>query len=130
MYAKQTVRAPKRRERRRHSDEFKRQVAAACLQPGVSMAAVALANGLNANLLRRWVNELDGRPVTQAVPARNDPAQRPSPTTLVPVTIARPDVGAPGDIQIEIQRPNTLVRITWPVAEAAACAPWLRELLR
>lgn len=52
MYAKQTVKAPNRRERRRHSDEFNRQVAA-CRQPGVSMAAVALANGRNANLLRR-----------------------------------------------------------------------------
>lgn len=130
MYAKQTVKAPKRRERRRHSDEFKRQVVAACQHPGVSMAAVALANGLNANLLRRWVNELDGRPVAQSVPARGDAAPRPSPTTLVPVTIARADVAAPGEIQIEIQRPNTLVRITWPVTEAAACVPWLRELLQ
>ena len=129
MYAKQTVKAPKRRERRRHSDEFKREVVAACRQPGVSMAAVALANGLNANLLRRWVNELDDRPVAQSVTARHA-AQRPSPTPLVPVTIARPDVGAPGEIQIEIHRPDTLVRITWPVTEAAACAPWLRELLR
>lgn len=130
MYAKQTVKAPKRRERRRHSDEFKRQVVAACRQPGVSMAAVALANGLNANLLRRWVNELDGGPVAQAVQLRGHPAQPPSPTTLVPVTISRPDVGAPGEIQIEIHRPNTLVRITWPATDAAVCAPWLRELLR
>jgi hypothetical protein len=130
MYAKQTVKVPKRRERRRHSDEFKRQVVAACRQPGISMAAVALANGLNANLLRRWVNELDGGPIAQSVPVRGDVAQRPSPTTLVPVTISGPDVGAPAEIQIEIQRPNTVVRITWPVTEAAACAPWLRELLR
>jgi transposase-like protein len=28
-------------------------------QPGVSTAAVALANGLNANMLRRWVREAD-----------------------------------------------------------------------
>lgn len=129
MYAKQIVKAPKRRERRRHSDEFKRQVVAACQQPGVSMAAVALANGLNANLLRRWVNELDGRPVAPSVPARGA-TQRLSPTTLVPVTISGPDIGPPGQIQIEIQRPNTLVRITWPVTESAACVPWLRELLQ
>ena len=43
------------RRRGRYSDEFKRKVIAACLEPGVSTAAVALANGLNANLLRRWV---------------------------------------------------------------------------
>ncbi|MEO6292777.1 MAG: transposase [Burkholderiaceae bacterium] len=43
------------RRRGRYSDEFKGQVMAACKQPGVSTAAVALANGLNANLLRRWI---------------------------------------------------------------------------
>ncbi|AKU12373.1 transposase [Azoarcus sp. CIB] len=49
--------APKRQGRRRHAEEFKQQVIAACLQPGISIAAVALANGLNANLLRRWVKD-------------------------------------------------------------------------
>lgn len=43
------------RRHARYSDEFKRQVVAACLAPGVSKAAIALANGLNANMLRRWV---------------------------------------------------------------------------
>jgi hypothetical protein len=43
------------RRHARYSDEFKRQVVAACLAPGVSKAATALANGLNANMLRRWV---------------------------------------------------------------------------
>lgn len=46
---------PASRKRRRHSEEFKRQVVEACLEPGVSVAAIALANGLNANYLRRWV---------------------------------------------------------------------------
>lgn len=45
------------RRRGRYSDEFKRQVIAACLEPGVSTAAIALSNGLNANLARRWVTE-------------------------------------------------------------------------
>lgn len=49
---------PGRRRRRRHSDEFKARVVAQCRQPGVSIAGVALANGLNANLLRRWVSDL------------------------------------------------------------------------
>jgi hypothetical protein len=44
-----------RRRRRTHSAEFKTHVVSARRQPGVSIAAVALANGLNANLLRRWV---------------------------------------------------------------------------
>lgn len=46
-----------RRTRRTHELEFMAQVIKACLQPGVSVAAVALASGLNANYLRRWVKE-------------------------------------------------------------------------
>ena len=38
--------APGRRTRRKHSAEFKASVIHACQQPGVSMASVALANGL------------------------------------------------------------------------------------
>ena len=40
------------RRHARYSDDFKHQVVA-CLGPGVSTAAIALANGLNANMLRR-----------------------------------------------------------------------------
>ena len=35
------------RRRGRYSNDFKRQVIAACLAPGVSTAAIALSNGLN-----------------------------------------------------------------------------------
>ena len=49
------VEAPGRRIHGRHSAQFKPQVIRACRQPGVSIASVALANGLNANMLRRWV---------------------------------------------------------------------------
>lgn len=40
--------------RRRHSAQFKREVLAACNEPGASIAGVALAFGLNANLVRQW----------------------------------------------------------------------------
>ena len=39
-----------RRRRRAHSAEFKAQVVATCNAPGVLIAAVAMANGVNANL--------------------------------------------------------------------------------
>ncbi len=47
---------PVRRSRRHHSPEFKQGLVALC-QPGVSVSAVALAHGINANLLRRWINQ-------------------------------------------------------------------------
>lgn len=46
-----------RRRRRRHTAEFKAAVIEECLKPGVSIAAVALAHSLNANMLRKWVIE-------------------------------------------------------------------------
>ncbi|NCW98935.1 MAG: hypothetical protein EBW71_08135 [Betaproteobacteria bacterium] len=56
------IKWPAKRRRGRYSNEFKREVVKACQAPGVSTASVALANGINANLLRRWVAEWgDGR---------------------------------------------------------------------
>lgn len=49
-----------RRRRRTHSSEFKAQVVASCRHHGVSIAAIAMANGVNANLARRWVIEAQG----------------------------------------------------------------------
>ena len=51
-----------RRRRRIHSDAFKANAVALCMQPGMSMAAVAMANGINANLLRRWVRIAEAGP--------------------------------------------------------------------
>ena len=36
----------------------------------------------------------------------------------------------PADIQIGLRRGATAVKITWPIAAAADCAAWMRELLR
>lgn len=46
---------PGSRPRRAYSTEFKAAVLAACQQPGASVAAVALAHGLNVNLVRKWL---------------------------------------------------------------------------
>ena len=41
-------------DRRRHDPEFKRRVVEASMADGASIAQVALANGINANLLHTW----------------------------------------------------------------------------
>ncbi|OZB73966.1 MAG: hypothetical protein B7X37_07145 [Halothiobacillus sp. 14-55-98] len=51
---------PSARQRRHHSPEFKAQLIALCQQPGASVAGVALAHGVNANLLRRWIRQQSG----------------------------------------------------------------------
>jgi transposase len=42
---------------RKHSLESKRGIAQQCLVPGTSVAGVALANGVNANLVRKWIHK-------------------------------------------------------------------------
>ena len=99
------IKAPRGRRRRTYSEEFKAQVVAASLEPGVSMAAVALANGLNANLLRRWVKE--SREHAADVSGNQDDSGGPPPT-LVPVTLSLPEAEPSGDIKISIHRVQTM----------------------
>jgi transposase len=120
-----------RRRRRRHSDEFKARVVAACRKPGVSIAGVALDHRLNANLLRRWVvvAERTEAPAPITAPAVTTAKAMPANTTFVPVRVQPAAVTAP-EIMIELRRGSTVVKVSWPVAAAAGCAAWLRELLR
>ena len=118
------------RTRRRHTPEFKAQVIAACLQPGASVAAVALANQLNTNYLRSLIKkhreQQQGRlPAT----VKSHSAICPAPT-LVPVTISSAGAPSSADIQIEICRQQTAFHIMWPSSHAEACAQWLRDVLR
>jgi transposase len=85
----------RRRRRRLHSDEFKADAVAAASHPGVSMASVALARGINANLLRRWVREAE-MPTARAVTNVAAVAQ-----TFLPVQLPEPAAPA-GEIRIEV----------------------------
>lgn len=116
-----------RRRRRRHSSEFKAAVVRECMRPGVSIAAVALAHSLNANMLRKWVIDAENALPSKrkAAPAQDVPV--PSPT-FVPLALPAPTVQ--GDIRIELQRGGTTVTLVWPAAAARDCAAWLSEWLR
>ena len=120
-----------RRRRRTHSPEFKAKVVSACRRPGVSMAAVALANGLNANLVRRWVVTEEGahpgKPTTTAgASAASVIEQR----TFIPIELEPPRAATARSITIALSRGATVVKVDWPLTAAAECAAWLRELLR
>ncbi len=119
------------RRRGRYSEDFKRQVVTTCLEPGVSTAAVALANGLNANLLRRWVVEATQRSssrrskTTALAPIGNHP-------TFIPIKFDPPPPAAPAppaDIRLQLQHGATTVHIHWPLQASSQCAQWLREVL-
>lgn len=118
-----------RSRRRRHSDEFKSKVIVACRQPGVSIASVALAHGLNANLLRRWIREREGDAATPQVHALAGPTLSESTPSFVPLALSKPPTKA-GDIHVDLWRDELKVSVTWPAAASAECAVWLRELMR
>jgi transposase len=131
------IELPSRRTRRRHAPEFRAQVVQACRQPGVSIAGVALANGLNANMVRKWVIEAEARPSPAPMsdpggPVPTDDMPTPSaPPSFLPLAFRAPAAPMPADeIRIELQRGATAIKVAWPSTAAADCAAWLRELLR
>ncbi len=115
-----------RRRRRRHSALFKAEAIGACQQPGVRVAAVALARGLNANMLRAWVRAAERRNAPIAI--RPTMPEFASAEGFVPVTL--PTSPTDGIIRIEVRRKGRSISIEWPACAAHECALLLRELAR
>jgi transposase len=119
-----TTQVPKRRF---YSLELKLQVVQTCACPDVSIAAVALQNGINTNIVHRWIREhSQGTLVTQ-------------PQAFVPVTLStepepvatKPVAGvATAEIRMELRRGTSSVTVMWPSELAGDCGAWLREWLR
>ena len=127
------VEAPAGRQPRRHSTEFKANAIEAC-NPGISMAAVALANGLNDNMLRKWVNEvrLARASLLPVSIQANVPLPMPPAPGFVALRLSEPAPRADSlpSIHLEVQRADLTVKVTWPGALANECTAWLREWLR
>jgi transposase len=115
-----------RTRRKRHSAEFKAEVVNACLQPGVSVAAVALQHGLNANMLRTWVTAYE-----RALAEQNRAATESSTSEFIALPLAVPHgTSALPDIVVEVKRGAATVTVRWPASAAADCASWLHGWLR
>jgi len=142
--------------RRRHSQELKAKVLAACAEPGASISGVALAHGLNANLVRKWrsgrgttrgsmpvtSSAPDGAGVTAPLGADVTPApsgaaaefvavEMPVPPKAVTRAAVQPTNSAPiveQQIHIELRRGPLHLNVRWPTAAAEDCRAWLREL--
>ena|SRR5204862_4580407 len=111
----------KAKTRRRYGAQFKTQVLAECSAPGASVAKVAMAHGINDNIVHRW-RQLAREAGVAAAPAA---------ATFVPVTLAAPAQACPAaDVRLELRRGTTTVAISWPGAALAELAAFARELLR
>ena len=113
----------KKQTRQRYDAAMKARVVAECEEPGASVAKVALAHGINANVVHRWRQLVrEGKPSVPAISSG-----------FVPVTLASPpatESHASADIQVELRRGAIAMTINWPTSAAAEFAAWTRELLR
>ncbi len=78
--------------RRRHGAEFKAKVLADCDEPGASISGVALAHGLNANLVRQWRAGRGAKTASVSVAAPSAAkAPRPPKAQASPLVAATPE---------------------------------------
>ena len=99
--------------------EGKAALVAACAQPGASVAAIALAHGVNANLLRKWITRSHtrdrpsrdqrtesstvGNAATRAPASMSTHAARFLAVELAPApAVPAPVMSAPGTISIQL----------------------------
>ncbi len=142
---------------RRHGAEFKAKVLADCDERGASICGVALAHGLNANLVRQWRAVRGAKPASVSVKAPSaTKAPRQSEVQASPLVAATPEFVAlempvppkpatapSGDptgttpspkaeqhIHFELRRGSLHLNLGWPTAGADDCRAWLRELGR
>lgn len=109
--------------RRQYSQQLKAQVVQECRQSDASVAGVALAHGINANIVHRWLRE-HARAALVVQPKQ-----------FVPVTLDEPAApatppGAGPDIRVEVRRGSSAIVVNRPLQGAASCAAWLREWLQ
>ncbi len=132
--------------RRRHSADLKAKVLAACAEPGASISGVALAHGLNANLVRKWRSGRGTKRGSMAIgPASTSAAtsslpgtaaefvavEMPTPSKAAPRAAINPREPAPiaePVIHIELRRGPLHLNVRWPTGAAEDCRAWLREL--
>ncbi len=110
------------RRRRHYSAELKEQILLECAHPGASVAQVAMAHGINANIVHGW---------RKLAREANALLQLPAPQ-FVPVTMAQAQATPAQErhIDLELRRGALAVKLSWPAADPVGLATWLRELLR
>lgn len=101
-------------KRRRYSKAFKARILAACEQHGATIAGVALANGLNANLVHNWRRQAR----VNTGPSSDAPA-------FVPIAMPGTMVHSPEPVVIfEVAS----IKVHWPLAHIDRSIAWLRVL--
>jgi transposase-like protein len=101
-------------KRRRFSKAFKAKIVSACNQPEASVAGVALANGLNANMVHRWLRAAKAKRVS-------------SPSAdFMPISVHEP-VPHTTEHAVVILEVGS-IKVHWPLSHIQQSIAWLRAL--
>jgi len=112
----------KARTRKRYGAAMKAQILAECAEAGASVAKVAMAHGINANVVHRW-RQL-AREGATGTPVKA------SEFIALPLTAPASPSPTSADVRIEMRRGPVSITVAWPISAAAEFAAWMRELLR
>ena len=102
-------------KRRRYSKAFKARILDACEQPGASIAGVALANDLNANLVHKWRRLAKTRSSQPSVSS-----------DFIPLPMAPSSIPLTADTTVILEVDH--IKIQWPLAHIDRAVAWLRLL--
>lgn len=130
----ETQTIPARRRHRTYTAQFKAELVAQCMAPGVSIAALAGSHGMNVNVLHRWLREFErdgahrldasGKPMTSSVVA---PA-----VEFVPLQLPPPICRASADerVSIELRKGPLSMVVTWPLSALSDLQAWTVAVLQ
>ena len=131
-------------KRRQYSAQLKSQVVGECEVPGASVARVAMAHGINSNVVHSW------RQIARTTLRSTGTAlllmTTPTPTHFVPLVLPSavkppqhsvpnstaapaPATSTPHHIEVELHRGTTTLKLKWPATACAQLSAWTREVL-
>jgi transposase len=123
--------------RRQHEKSFKAELVEQCLLPGASVAAVALAGGVNANLLFKWRRDhLRSKRLSGAASSSSTVLVPVQVTTGMDTGVGRSQPSAPASAPmtvvsqraarvagtIELDIAGAVLRVRGPVDEVSLCS--------
>lgn len=124
-----------RRTHRTYTREFKAELVAACQVPGASIAAIAGAHTMNANVLHRWLKEharsgCHGQSDSGNA-NRSSVALQQHIAAFIPVQLPMPGAEpAAQAIKVEIRKGALTMSITWPGSASADFASWAASIFK
>lgn len=130
-----TPRYAVRRTKRTYSADAKAELLAACRAPGASIAAVASAHGMNANVLHRWLKEssqsmapIGSGSGTGATAA--DIADQRVPSFIALPLLTKPAEPVEREIKVEVRKGGLVMTVSWPMSAASEFACWSACVLK